>query len=98
MFPCVNSHYNPSRSEFDVIETLADQRREATAQGESTMTAKQAFDPVVDALTGMAGRIFAASRQRRTERLTARFSTHLLRDIGFDRDWDGSIYRPEDRA
>jgi hypothetical protein len=62
------------------------------------MTAKQAFEPVVDALTGIASHILMASNRRRIGRLTARYSTHLLRDIGFDRDWDGSIYRLEDRT
>lgn len=60
------------------------------------MTAKQALVPVVDALAGMAGRILAVSRQRRTERLTARYSNHLLEDIGFVRDWDGAVYRAKD--
>jgi hypothetical protein len=60
------------------------------------MTAKRALEPVVDVLNGMAGRILASSSRRRTERLIARFSIHRLEDIGFERDWDGSVYRPSD--
>ena len=60
------------------------------------MTAKQAFEPVVNTLTGVAGRIIALSNRRRTERLTARYSNHLLEDIGFVRDWDGTVYRAKD--
>ncbi|MER8384334.1 DUF1127 domain-containing protein [Mesorhizobium sp. M0959] len=51
-------------------------------------------EPIVDALAGMAGRILASSSRRRTERLIARFSARRLEDLGFARDWDGSVYRP----
>jgi hypothetical protein len=34
----------------------------------------------------MAGRIFASSRWRRTERMMARFSNRELEDMGFERD------------
>jgi hypothetical protein len=61
------------------------------------MSAKHSLEPVITAVTGMAGRMLASSSRRRTERRINRFSTHLLRDIGFDRDWDGSVYRPTDR-
>jgi hypothetical protein len=60
------------------------------------MSAKRALEPVIDVLTGMAGRILASNSRRRTKRLIARFSTHRLEDIGFERDWDGSVYRPSD--
>jgi hypothetical protein len=60
------------------------------------MNAKRAFEPVVDVLAGMTGRIRAAGKRRRTDQLIARFSPHLLRDIGFVRDWDGSVYRAKD--
>jgi uncharacterized protein YjiS (DUF1127 family) len=33
----------------------------------------------------------AALEQRFTQRQLARFSDHMLRDFGFERDWDGSI-------
>ena len=59
------------------------------------MSIKQGFEPIVDVLTGMAGRIFAVGSRHRTERL-ARLSPHLLKDMGFERDWDGSVYRAKD--
>lgn len=36
-------------------------------------------------------RIFAAIEQRSTQRRLVGLSDHLLRDFGFERDWDGSI-------
>jgi hypothetical protein len=60
------------------------------------MSAKRPFRPVIDVLSGTAGRIIAAGSRRRTERLIARFSTRQLEDIGFERDWDGSVHRPSD--
>lgn len=58
------------------------------------MSAKRAL--VRDVLTGMARRIRAAGSRRRTQQLIGRFSAHRLQDIGFARDWDGSVYRPKD--
>ena len=49
----------------------------------------------VHLLASMADRILASSKERRSERLIARFSTRQIEDIGFERDWDGSVYRPE---
>jgi hypothetical protein len=60
------------------------------------MSAKRPLESVVDVLAGMAGRILASSSERRAERLIGRFPTHRLQDIGFERDWDGSAYRPSD--
>ena len=60
------------------------------------MTAKQAFVPVVDALTGIAGHIIASTNRHRTERLMARMSAHRLQDLGFERDWDRSVHRSKD--
>ncbi|WP_223216469.1 hypothetical protein [Rhizobium mesosinicum] len=42
-------------------------------------------------VTGQAARLFAGIRRRWTMRHIARFSTHRLQDIGFERDWDGSL-------
>ena len=58
------------------------------------MSTKQVFGPILDVVAGAAGHMLTSSRQRRTERLLARFSIHQLEDIGFERDWDGSVYRP----
>jgi hypothetical protein len=58
------------------------------------MTAKHVFYPVATLVNSVASRIVASADRRRFERLT----THLLNDIGFDRDWDGSVYRFQDRA
>lgn len=60
------------------------------------MSTNQAFAPVVTTLTGMAGRILASSHRRRTERIMSQFSNRELADIGFERDWDGSVYRSSD--
>ncbi|WP_376703526.1 DUF1127 domain-containing protein [Mesorhizobium sp. ISC25] len=59
------------------------------------MNAKR-VEPIVDALAGMAGRILASTSRRRIERQIARFSTRRLEDLGFARDWDGSVYWPSD--
>jgi hypothetical protein len=61
------------------------------------MSNRHTLEPVADALTGIAGRVIATISQRHAERMFARFSAHRLRDIGLDRDWDGSVYRPADR-
>jgi hypothetical protein len=61
------------------------------------MSNKHAFESIVGALTGTAGRIVSSVNQRRSERLIARLSTHQLEDMGYARDWDGSVYRPADR-
>ena len=39
------------------------------------------------ALTSVRGSI----ERRKTQRYLARLSDHLLRDFGFERDWDGTI-------
>ncbi len=54
--------------------------------------------PLVNALTGVAGRVVAAHRHRRTRRLIERLSNHQLDDIGFRREWDGSVDRVADRS
>ncbi|MBB3656774.1 uncharacterized protein YjiS (DUF1127 family) [Rhizobium sp. BK650] len=51
----------------------------------------------IAAVGGRTARLFAALRQQWTMRQIARFSDHRLRDIGFERDWDGSINRMQDR-
>jgi hypothetical protein len=66
-------------------------------QKETIMTTKQALDPIVHALAGAAGRVVTAVSRRHSERLIARLSTHQLEDMGFARDWDGSVYRRADR-
>lgn len=43
------------------------------------------------ATVGLAGDLFARFQHRRTMRRIARFSDHRLHDMGFERDWDGSI-------
>lgn len=60
------------------------------------MSTRQAFVPFVSVLTGMAGRVLVSSSRRRTERMISRFSNRTLQDIGFERDWDGSVYRARD--
>jgi uncharacterized protein YjiS (DUF1127 family) len=61
------------------------------------MTTTHALAPIVHALAGAAGRVVTIASRRHSERLMARLSTHQLEDMGFARDWDGSIYRPADR-
>ena len=60
------------------------------------MSTKQALAPVVSVLTGMAGRILLSSRRRRTEQMIAGLSNRELEDMGFERDWDGSVHRASD--
>lgn len=43
------------------------------------------------ALAGQAGLLVDGFRRRRTMQRLARFSDHRLADIGFERDWDGTI-------
>ena len=38
-----------------------------------------------------ATRVIAAIEQRSTQQRLAGFSDHMLRDFGFERDWDGSV-------
>ena len=57
------------------------------------MSTKQAFAPIAHALAGLAGHIVAVSRRHRTERVMSGFTNRELADMGFERDWDGSIQR-----
>lgn len=57
------------------------------------MSTKQAFAPIAHALAGLAGHIVAVSRRHRTEQVMSGFSNRELADMGFERDWDGSIQR-----
>ena len=43
------------------------------------------------AMSGLAIRSTAAFERRRTLRRLSRLSDRRLRDIGFERDWDGSV-------
>lgn len=61
------------------------------------MTAMQVLHPVATVVGAIAGRIVASADRRRFERLTTHYPTRLLNDVGFGRDWDGSVYRIEDR-
>lgn len=49
------------------------------------------FEPLRGMLAGFATRLVARFQHRRTIRRIARFSDSRLRDIGFERDWDGSV-------
>ena len=62
------------------------------------MNTNPARQSAINVLTGLAGHILASRRWRRTERLIAGLSTRQVEDIGFERDWDGSVYRPADQA
>ena len=57
------------------------------------MSTKQAFAPIAHALAGLAGQIVTTSRRHRTEQVMSRFTNRELADMGFERDWDGSIHR-----
>ncbi|MGX9120972.1 hypothetical protein ACWTU6_30880 [Mesorhizobium sp. BHbsci] len=46
------------------------------------MSTHQTFDPIVNALMGIAGRILASSRRHRDERIMRRFSNRELADVG----------------
>jgi hypothetical protein len=50
-----------------------------------------AIEPLRIAVTGQAARLFAGLQHRRTMRRIAGFSDHRLQDMGFERDWDGSV-------
>ncbi|TRC85846.1 DUF1127 domain-containing protein [Mesorhizobium sp. WSM4310] len=47
--------------------------------------------PIGAAMSGLATRSMAAFERRRVLRRISRFSDRRLRDIGLERDWDGSI-------
>ncbi|TPK93041.1 DUF1127 domain-containing protein [Mesorhizobium sp. B2-4-12] len=47
--------------------------------------------PIGAAISGLARRSAATFERRRTLRRISRLSDHRLRDIGLERDWDGSI-------
>lgn len=61
----------------------------------SSVSARPLKDAMLT-LQGFAGaiaaRMVALSQRRRTPNMT-RFADHLLADMGFERDWDGSIMR-----
>ena len=42
-------------------------------------------------IRNFATRVVAAIEQRSTQQRLAGFSDHMLRDFGFERDWDGSV-------
>ncbi|WP_338811460.1 hypothetical protein V2V90_24390 (plasmid) [Agrobacterium leguminum] len=46
---------------------------------------------LLSAVTGISRRMRLCLRQRMASRRIERFSDHRLRDIGFERDWDGSM-------
>jgi uncharacterized protein YjiS (DUF1127 family) len=48
---------------------------------------------IVRVASELAGRVAAANRSRRMKRGLANLSSHMLRDIGFTRDWHGGISR-----
>ncbi|MBE1710769.1 MULTISPECIES: DUF1127 domain-containing protein [Mesorhizobium] len=47
--------------------------------------------PIGAAMSGLAMRSTAAFERRRALRRISRFSDRRLKDIGLERDWDGSI-------
>lgn len=51
------------------------------------------FQSITAAMSGLAMITSEAIGRRRALRRVARFSDHRLHDIGFERDWDGSILR-----
>lgn len=61
-----------------------------------------AFTTAVESLRAtiqtLALRIIASIEQRFLRRRLTRLSDHMLRDLGFERDWDGSIRSLRDRS
>jgi hypothetical protein len=53
---------------------------------------KDAMVTLRNAAVALAGRVITASQRRQAPDMT-RFADHLLGDMGFERDWDGSIVR-----
>ncbi|RUX22861.1 DUF1127 domain-containing protein [Mesorhizobium sp. M7A.F.Ca.US.011.01.1.1] len=51
------------------------------------------FQSITAATSGLALKASAVVERRRMLRQVSRFSNHRLHDIGFERDWDGSILR-----
>ena len=49
------------------------------------------FEALRGAMAGFATRLVAQFQHRRTIQRIARFSDNRLLDLGFERDWDGSI-------
>lgn len=46
---------------------------------------------IVRVASELVGRVAAANRSRRTKRGLENLSGHMLRDIGYTRDWHGGI-------
>lgn len=46
---------------------------------------------IVRVASDLVGRVAAANRSRRQKRGLQNLSSHLLRDIGYTRDWHGGI-------
>jgi len=51
----------------------------------------EAFSALRDAATALATRVSVGIQQRLTMRALNRFSDRRLRDLGFERDWDGTV-------
>lgn len=54
---------------------------------------KPILESISAATGGLALKASAVVERRRMLRQVSRFSNHRLHDIGFERDWDGSILR-----
>ncbi|GLS35705.1 hypothetical protein GCM10010869_12940 [Mesorhizobium tianshanense] len=51
----------------------------------------EAFNALRNVATAFAARLTAGIQHRSTMRTLDRFSDRRLRDLGFERDWDGTV-------
>lgn len=57
------------------------------------MSTKRTVELTKNAIAGFAARVRIAHQRRRDEQMIARLSARQIEDMGFERDWDGSIQR-----
>lgn len=73
----------------------------AYADHAATLDVVPAFDAIGRVRTvvmAFASAIHSAVERRQTERFVARLPDHLLRDFGYERDWDGTVRTLRDEA
>lgn len=60
--------------------------------------ASDAIGRVRTVMIALTSSIHSAVERRQTERFVARLPDHLLRDFGYERDWDGTVRTLRDEA
>jgi len=81
--------------EIAVTITLAQNGSCGLNTAEPAPLSMAALEPLRTATIQQVVRLVAGIRHRWTMGYLARFSNHRLQDIGFERDWDGSLIQAD---